>query len=220
MSDDTPSMEGLFSPRVATVSGDPAAFDEPLPPEEQLLVAHAVEKRRREFVAGRTCARQALQRLGLGPAVIPAGDRREPVWPDGVVGSISHTRGFCGAAVARLAAVRGLGFDVEHISDMRLDLREHIASDAELDALQRILGGPRERALALAFSARETFYKCQYPLSRQWVGLRDVALRVDGGEFLVSPAFDVAGVCPGNGTVRGTYRVRGDYVLTAIELVA
>lgn len=214
------SMEGLFGPHVVTWCGDPADLDEPLPAGEQAWVASAVEKRRRDFAAGRTCARRALLQLGFANAEIGVGPRREPVWPAGTIGTISHTHGFCGAAVALRSRVRALGFDAERIGDMRMELRTHIASDAELDALQRVLGGPPERALALAFSAREAFYKFQYPISRQWVGLRDVALTADRSHFCVVPAIDIAGVCARGRPVSGVFKIAGDYALTAIEATA
>ena len=211
-------MAALFSARVITVCGVPSELDEPPHPLEQPVVANAVEKRRRDFAAGRACARRALRQLGYEEVAITAGDRREPVWPEGVVGTISHTQGFCGAAVARRHDVLSLGFDAERVAAIQLDISDHVATAAELDALQERIPGPRERALALAFSAREAFYKCQYPVSRQWVGLRDVALRLEEDGFVVVPRFDISGVCPCGGTVRGRYRFAGDYVMTAIEL--
>ena len=213
-------MAALFSARVITVCGAPADLDEPPHPLEQPAVANAVEKRRRDFAAGRACARRALRQLGYEDTAVPAGDRREPVWPDGVVGTISHTQGFCGAAVARRTDALSLGFDAERVAAIRLDISDHVATEAELDVLQAALQGPRERALALAFSARESFYKCQYPVSRQWVGLRDVELRLQGECFFVVPRFDVNGICPRGGMVRGRYGFVGAYVMTAIELTA
>lgn len=211
-------MAGLFSARVATFCGIPTELDEPLHPLEQSAVAQAVEKRRLDFAAGRACARRALRQLGIEDAAIPVGERREPRWPDGIIGSLSHTRGFCGAAVARQTDVKGLGFDVERISEVRLELRSHIATDDELDELHALVGGPREQALALAFSAREAFYKFQYPLSGQWVGLRDVTVRADADGFLVVPSIDVAGVCPKGGSVRGRFLIHGNHLLAGIEL--
>jgi 4'-phosphopantetheinyl transferase EntD len=62
-------------------------------PEEITLVARATEKRRREFTAGRECARAALAGLGLAAVPILRGYRGAPQWPDGVVGSITHCPG-------------------------------------------------------------------------------------------------------------------------------
>ena len=82
-------------------------------PEEAAAVQHAVEKRRREFAVGRMLARAALAAIGDPPSAIPTGNHREPVWPAGIVGSITHCAGYCAAAVARDAMVVALGIDAE-----------------------------------------------------------------------------------------------------------
>jgi len=214
------SMEGLFSSRVVTVCGAPVDVQESLHPLELPSVEHAVEKRRIEFIAGRTMARRAIRQLGMDDAAIPVGDKREPMWPAGIVGSISHTLGFCGVAVALRDHVRGLGFDVERVGDVRLKLRRHIVSDAELSALQQALGDRAEHALALAFSGKESFFKYQYPLSRQWVGLLDVELRAEGDGFTIVPAVDIAHICARGESIPGKFRFRDAYVLTGIEVGA
>src|SRR5690242_7832438 len=71
----------------------------PLYLEESVLVKNAVEKRIAEFCAGRHCAREALRALGRTPGAILA-EGRAPIWPDGVVGAITHCTGYCGAVVA------------------------------------------------------------------------------------------------------------------------
>jgi 4'-phosphopantetheinyl transferase EntD len=213
-------MDGIFSSRVVTVCGMPADIAETLHPVELASVERAVEKRRVEFSAGRTLARQALRQLGMAEVAIPVGEKREPVWPAGVVGSISHTRDFCGVAVARRSEVLGLGFDAERISDVRMKLRSHIVTDAELDALQQAVGGIAERVLALAFSGKESFFKYQYPLSRQWVGLLDVELRAESDGFTIVPGVDIAGVCAKGEAIRGKFRFSADFVQTGIEVGA
>ncbi|MGW7821409.1 4'-phosphopantetheinyl transferase family protein [Streptomyces puniciscabiei] len=69
-------------------------------PQETAHLRHALPKRRREFATARVCARRALQALGLPPAPIPPGSNGAPQWPAGVVGSITHRRRYCAAAVA------------------------------------------------------------------------------------------------------------------------
>ena len=72
-------------------------------PDEEPLIARSVAKRRNEFVTVRHCARLALGELGVPPAPILKGDKGEPCWPDGVVGSLTHCDGYRGAVVARYA---------------------------------------------------------------------------------------------------------------------
>ena len=82
-------------------------------PEEEALIAKSVAKRRNEFITVRYCARQALGELGVPPAPILKGDKGEPCWPDGVVGSLTHCTGYRGAAVGRRGEVRSVGIDAE-----------------------------------------------------------------------------------------------------------
>lgn len=70
-------------------------------PEEEPLIAKSVDKRRNEFITVRHCARLALQQLGLPPVPILKGETGEPCWPDGVVGSLTHTQGYRGAVVTQ-----------------------------------------------------------------------------------------------------------------------
>ena len=213
-------MDGLFSSRVITAYGKPDDIQEDLHPAELASVERAVEKRRMDFRAGRTLARRALRQLGLDDVAIPVGEKREPVWPAGIVGTISHTRDYCGVAIARQHEVRGLGFDVERISDVRAHLRSHIATDEELGALMTVMGGTTELALALAFSGKESFFKFQYPLSRQWIGLREVRMLPESEGFRIIPSVDIAGVCARGETTCGKFKVCGDFMMTAIEIGA
>src|SRR5438045_3856440 len=104
----------LFSQSVAVVSTDLESLGADviagsLFPEEAIAVERAVARRRRDFSAGRWCARQALAALGISPVAIPVGPNREPRWPAGVVGSIAHSHSHCAAVVALSRHVAALG---------------------------------------------------------------------------------------------------------------
>src|ERR1700761_6451911 len=81
--------------------------------EEEPLIERSVAKRRNEFVTVRHCARLALGELGVAPVPILKGEKGEPCWPDGVVGSLTHCEGYRGAVVGRIDAVRSVGIDAE-----------------------------------------------------------------------------------------------------------
>jgi 4'-phosphopantetheinyl transferase EntD len=98
---------------------------------EEAAVGRAVETRRREFTTARACARLALLRLGIDPVAIPAGGRGEPVWPLGVVGSITHCRGYRACAVARADEVVGVGVDAEVHEPLPPGVLEHVAFGRE-----------------------------------------------------------------------------------------
>jgi 4'-phosphopantetheinyl transferase EntD len=214
----TATMEGLFSTRVVTACGMPEALPSDLHPVELDSIERAVEKRRLEFAAGRVLARRALETFGLGQAAIPVGAKREPVWPEGIVGSISHTKGFCGVAVARASEVRGLGFDVERVPDVKLSLASHIATDDERDGVQRALGRSPAEALALLFSAKEAFFKFQYPISRTWLGLLDARVTAQGRSLALAPGVALPGVCAAGDATPCRFVFCGDFVMCAIEV--
>lgn len=150
--------------------------------EEEEAVARAVEKRRKEFAFGRACAREALRRLGLPATPIPARPDRMPAWPDGYVGSISHCRGACVAAVAPATAVQSLGVDIEFATPLEEDLLERIATPAERSQVQREPSGG-----ILLFSIKESIYKCLFPISGLFLEFNDVEVAIDwsGGTFRV-----------------------------------
>jgi 4'-phosphopantetheinyl transferase EntD len=151
--------------------------DAELFPEEERSVARAVEKRRREFTTGRACARLALERLGIAPVAIPTGERGEPLWPSGVVGSITHCLGYYGSAVARAEDVAVVGIDAEVHAPLPDGVLGHVAFGRELEM---VADGDAGVCLdRLLFSAKEAVYKAWFPLAHRWLGFEDVELTID-----------------------------------------
>jgi 4'-phosphopantetheinyl transferase EntD len=192
-------------------------------PEEEPLVARSVAKRRNEFVTVRYCARQALGQLGIPPAPILKGDRGEPCWPDGVVGSLTHCEGFRGAAVARYGDVRSVGIDAEPHGVLPDGVLGAISLPAERTALGGLPAGLHwDRIL---FCAKEATYKAWFPLTHRWLGFEDahIGFEVDatgqsGGfvsRILIDPAAESG---PPLQTLSGRWSVRNGLVLTAIVL--
>ena len=141
-------------------------------PEERAHVEKAVEKRVREFATGRVLARRALARLGRTPTAIPVGPDRAPVWPDDVLGTITHTRSLCAVACSTPERVRSLGLDVERVRDMKPGLAERILRPEELESRG-------DRPTLAYFCAKEAVYKCQHPLSGQFLEFQDVSIEFD-----------------------------------------
>lgn len=134
------------------------------------------EKRNREFTAGRYCARQALGRLKI-TADVPVDTDRKPVWPDGVVGSISHSRHYAWAATAKKDSIKGIGVDTEIIVDdatLRQIVKE-VTTDAEWKLLS-LINADIKTAFTVVFSAKESIFKCLYPLNEKFFGFHDVQL--------------------------------------------
>jgi 4'-phosphopantetheinyl transferase EntD len=154
-------------------------------PEEARLVQRAVAKRRREFAGGRQCARRALAELGIRDFPLLVGEDRFPLWPRGVVGSITHADDFCAAVATPLAVCRGIGVDVEKRGRIEAALEREICTDEELRWLRSRPKSRRADLATLIFSAKEAFYKCQYCITRKWVGFQDVTLEIGHGCFAV-----------------------------------
>jgi 4'-phosphopantetheinyl transferase EntD len=144
-----------------------------------------------EFAAGRHCAREALRALGLAPVAVPRKAKRQPAWPPGIVGSISHAGSYCGAVVARASLCLGLGFDVEAWGRMRPALWRRIATPGEREWLCA-QAGDGERWATLLFSAKEAFYKAQYPRSETFLGFQAAAFHPgEAGAFEIELLRDV-----------------------------
>ena len=160
---------------VARIGSVPAA----LTADEERHVAGSVPKRRREFAAGRACARAALAALGVPPCSIPAGPAREPLWPVSVVGSLSHEGDFCVAAVHERHAVPGLGIDLADAAPLDARLLRRICTPHEERALESAARWLPCDGGKLTFCIKEAAYKCLFPLTREVFGFHDVAAELD-----------------------------------------
>ena len=214
-----PVIGEILPPAVAVgeaFSDDPAAT---LFPVEEEAIARAVAKRRREFTTGRACARVALARLGLPPAPIPRGERGDPQWPAGVVGSITHCAGYRAGAVAWRRDVRALGLDAEPHGPLPDGVLNTVASAAEQTRLAELAAADsRVHWDRLLFSAKESVYKAWFPLTGQWLGFDGAAIDVDpeNGQFTARILLDD----PPIKGFEGRWRVEDGLLATAIVVPA
>lgn len=146
--------------------------------EEERSLGAAVDGRRREFATGRACARRALERLGVAAAPIASGAHGEPLWPAGVVGSITHCAGLRACAVARALDVRALGIDAEPDAPLPEGVLEVIATPAERSALTALDDHPVALDRVL-FSAKEAAFKAWFGLRGQRLELERIEVRID-----------------------------------------
>jgi len=187
-------IEQLLPAGVVAIEAFEDVPGEPVFPGEEDLVANAVDVRRREFVTARRCAREALAKLGHAPTPIRSGPQREPQWPAGLVGSITHTTGFRAAAVAPRSVLASVGIDTEQNGRLPDGVEESITVPGEpemLAALARTY--PVTHWGRLLFSAKESIYKAWYPLTGRWLGFEDARLTIDpGGTFTAELRIDGA----------------------------
>jgi 4'-phosphopantetheinyl transferase EntD len=202
----------------AEAFGDPTGTA--LFPEEEALVARAVDKRRREFTTARACARTALAALGVEPAPILSSERGAPQWPPGIVGSITHCPGYRAAAVARACDVLAIGLDAEPDDVLPDGVLEVVSIPGERERLSDLAAAaPGTCWDRLLFCAKEATYKAWYPLARRWLGFEDADITInatDGtfGVRLLVPAPTVCGSPMAGFT--GRWLARDGLLLTAI----
>ena len=201
------------------------AFEDPpdavLFPEEEAVIVRAVDKRRREFTTARRCVRDALAGLGLPPAPVVPGPNREPIWPPGVVGSMTHCAGYRAAAVARASRMVTVGVDAEEQGPLPDGVLDAVSSEAERHRLSRLAADRPDVCWdRLLFSAKESVYKAWFPLTRRWLDFMeaDVTPWPDGtfAARLLVDGPDVGGRRLTGFT--GRWLVRDGLVLTTIAV--
>jgi 4'-phosphopantetheinyl transferase EntD len=163
---------------VESFGDDPAAV---LFPEEYGAISRATESRRREFATARSCAREALTRLGLPAVAVLRGEGGAPQWPAGVVGSITHCAGYRAAAAALTRHVVSLGLDAEPDEPLPdHGMLELIALEDERARLSELAAAmPGVCWDRLLFSAKESVYKTWFPLARCWLGFESADVVID-----------------------------------------
>jgi 4'-phosphopantetheinyl transferase EntD len=191
-------------------------------PEEEVVIRRAVPARQREFITGRACARHALEQIRLPASSIARGALSSPVWPAGIVGSITHCTGYCAAAVARAADVATLGIDAAVNTALRPGIFGRIAVGNEHDVVVELDRFSEACVDTLIFSAKETVSKAWFPLTGVWRGFKDSEISVD----LAARAFRARLLEPApviDGAIvtdfRGCWTVEGNVLCTAVVIL-
>ena len=149
-------------------------------PEEEAVIRKAVTKRRQEFSTVRYCARQALARLGCAAVPLVPGERGAPLWPSGVVGSMTHCAGYRAAAAAHHTDIAAIGIDAEPHAPLPDGVLDAIARSEEQESLRHLTSSvPGTYWDRLLFSAKESTYKAWYPLTRTWLDFEGASITID-----------------------------------------
>lgn len=172
--------------------------DGPLPPllpeEEALIEPRAVASREADIRLGRAAARQGLAELGQEVVPILRGAHREPLWPDGVVGSITHADGLAVAAVAPRDRCVGIGIDLERRERFFPGLVEQVAFGDERRRLEALPAAELASAAVAVFSAKEVIYKALFPLVGEFFGFEAARVTPNGdGGFTAEVVESVLG---------------------------
>lgn len=213
-------IEDVLSPVVASADTFEDQSGDLLFPAEATVISRAVDKRRREFITVRMCARRALATLGMGPQPILPDENGAPSWPLGIVGSMTHCDGYRAAAVAWSREVACVGIDAEPHRQLPEGVLAAVAISREQESLAELAG--RDPSVCwdrLLFSAKESLYKAWFPLTRAWLGFEDVHVTFDpitrtfvGRLLAEGPIVDGYRL----DTLSGRWAVRNGLVLTAV----
>ncbi|MCJ1701791.1 4'-phosphopantetheinyl transferase superfamily protein [Rathayibacter festucae] len=213
-------LAGLLPAGAAAVDDDSNGSDPPWPGEEGLIgAAVAAPSSRRQSIQVRACARRALALLGEAPCPLPRSPTGAPVWPEGIVGGLTHTDGYRAAVVARSIAHLGIGVDAERMRRLPDDLVRTFALPSELGELVRLrnAGHPAADALPLAlFTAKEAAFKAWFPATGIWLGPTSADVVFRGRS-----AFDVVPIVDGDRRrvrLRGRWAHRSNLVLAVAWL--
>jgi 4'-phosphopantetheinyl transferase EntD len=148
------------------------------------------------------------------PQPILTGQRGEPIWPPGVVGSLTHCTGYRAAALARAREFASIGIDAEPHGSLPDGVCGIIARPEETDALAGLATAvPGVHWDRLLFSAKESIYKAWFPLTGLWLGFEDAWVTIDPADG----TFAVQLMIPGPLTaLAGRWAVRHGLILTSI----
>lgn len=200
-------------------------WEQPLCAAEEALLSKAVEKRRREFRAGRHCAHTLFQQQGIHCNALLKGKQREPVWPSGWVGSISHTQGLCVAAIASDEHYLGIGLDVEAATPLSQDVLNLVCDpyeQAQICQLTQKIGNDYASASLdkLIFSAKECIHKVYFPMNYHTLGFLDahVVLDMETQQFSATILNPEAESSHPITTLQGVYQITDHHIMTFIGL--
>ena len=154
-------------------------WDRDVYPEEEAYITRAVEKRKREFRAGRHSARAALQALGIEKFPLKVGDHRQPMWPEDIIGSISHTEGFCACVATRRDDILSVGIDVEPLEKVDAASLPLICTRRELQSIEAAQQETDTPLCKLIFSAKECVHKVYHPLNGHTLDFLDAEIAFD-----------------------------------------
>ncbi len=203
----------LFSDRIAMAWTDPRAPMPRLMGDEVLAVEHVPAARAREFAAGRLAARKAMEMLGHIQRPVLQGPDRAPIWPPGLIGSITHSERDCLAVVSDDPEIRALGLDLDPAIPLDAATWPRVCTATEMAWLASLGPSQRGHFARLIRCAKEAVFKAQYALAPCSLDYHAITLSFDlgAGEFLARGCAESAGIS-------GRFAILSDNFVAAVEL--
>ena len=192
------------------------------PEEEKISDSFGSSKRRDEFSLGRYCARRALSKFEMESVpILRNTESREPFWPKTVRGSITHTEGFAAAAVGMTKDVSGIGIDLESLSKVvDFNIRRHVCVEKEQKFLESLNDKQANQYLRIIFSAKESIFKCFFPISKTYLSFKDAEIIIDkkNSEFSFLLTKACTGITSAGFQHSGRFSINNDLLLTSIYI--
>ena len=221
----TSALDLILPPRFLHCSRQVSDCSMALLPDEQKVAETMKGSRLQEFSSARAMVRDLIQVLLplqidiRKHAILPDADGA-PVWPSGLTGCISHSKGICSVVIAKSQSnTNAVGIDIETLGRLSEAAKRRICSPAEqqrVEAWAEQTNLKLQHLYTLVFSAKEAFFKYAYPSTRQWLEFKDVELNsihVDHME-LESKRIPSSTVLPLRRNVY--YQFLNDMVVTAV----
>ncbi len=192
-------------------------------PAEAHFLGRAVPQRVQEFAAGRLCARRALAEFGITDFALRVAGDRQPIWPDWLTGSITHTAGFCAAVVGERRLFLGLGLDCEAIGQVTAEIWPRLFGREESNWINSLAAPERAAAAAMIFTAKEACYKSQYPAVGDRLDFLDVRIEprsweTSRGIFEIHPVRALPILEVARTPLLGAYRIAGERAVSGVAL--
>jgi len=193
-----------------------------LPEEENFLKTLSSSKRKTEFSQGRSSAHQALAKFKLeSEPILRNAETREPCWPDRIRGSITHSGEYVAAAVGLADDVSGIGIDLESLSRaVDFNISRHVCVEKELEWLKTLSPTKANQGLRIIFSAKESIFKCLFPISKTYLYFKDATVEIDedSAEFTFTLSRECSGITEAGFQHSGKFSIINKMLLTAIYL--
>ena len=209
-------LKDLFSRSVAVTDTRDSMIDSSfLSLNERTYLENVSQNRKNEYIAGRFCAHQSMALANIPPVHIPIGKKGEPIWPSGVVGSITHSRGYAAAAVAKQSDVHSLGLDAEIDEPLSSRVLRRISNENEQEWVKAAASGLIQHPGKVLFSAKEATYKAWYPITNKWLGFKEVFINFHEERNTFTAHIQKNGPIA---EMKGRYAIFNGVIITAIEI--
>lgn len=184
-------------------------------------IERSVIKRQAEFLAGRMMAISALNLLGEVTNNIAIGKHRNPIWPNNITASITHTKttALCAASYNN---DQYLGVDLEDIISVKLmkQIQNTVITNLEAIVLRKTNLCFNE-AFTITFSAKESLFKALYPSTGYYFDFfaaKIIAIDDKNKSFTLVLCEDLTMLLTAGTEFKGQYKFVQGQILTSIVI--